>query len=93
MSRLIYPKTAAELLDYGWDWSSWLGVDTLLSSAWIVDAGITVSGQSNDESSTKLWLSGGDLAIRYRITNRVTTLAGRTAERSFWVRIVEVRTA
>lgn len=93
MSRRTFAKTAAEILDYGWDWSGWLPAGAIIaSSLWLVDAGITVQAQSHDDTSTQVWLIVGTLGEKYRVVNRVTDSDGRTAERAFWIKIVEVRT-
>jgi len=91
MSKRIYLKTANEVLDYGVDWADWLGSDQISSSAWEVPAGITLSASENDATSAKAWLAGGTVGGDYAVRNRIVTNAGRTAERSFRVRIVERR--
>ena len=81
-------KTPAEVLDYGWDWSRWLDGDTLASSTWTADSGITIQSHTFDTASTTIWLTGGAEGATYQLTNTVTTAAGRTAQRSFEIRIV-----
>ena len=90
MSMLL--KTEAEVLDYGVDWSGWLETgDQIQTSSWAVEAGLTVGGQQHDDASATIWLSGGAAGTRYWVTNRITTTAGRTAERAFRLRVVERR--
>ena len=86
-------KTPAEVLDYGWDWSRWLDGDTLASSTWTVDTGLTIQSHTYDTASTTIWLTGGSEGATYQATNTVTTAAGRTAQRTFEIRIVTQRTA
>jgi hypothetical protein len=93
MSRRTFAKTPDEILDYGWDWSGLLGSETLSSSTWIIDAGIDDITQSNDDDSSAVWLSGGIIGGLHQITNIVIDTAGRKISRTFWLRIVEVRTA
>lgn len=89
-----FVKTPNEVLDYGWDCAKWIPVgDYIVTSTWIVDAGITVMAQGNDNTSTSVWLSLGTVAGRYACTNRIVTFHGRTIERTFYVRIVDLRYA
>ncbi len=92
MSR-THVKTPAEILDYGWDWSAWLAGDTLASSVWTVDAGLTVVSDGNDATTSSVFVGGGVTGASYVLTNRVTTAGGRTAERTLHLRIVDQRTA
>jgi hypothetical protein len=91
----IYKDPEANL-DYQVVWYDWLGTDLISVSTWIVPAGITkVSDTVNGASLvidgvtypagtvTTVWLSGGTLGTRYRLTNRVTTAAGRIDDQSF----------
>jgi hypothetical protein len=76
-------------LDYQIDWSSWLGSDTISSSAWTVQSGLTKGSDSKTDTTTTVWLSGGTAGQTYRVTNRVVTAGGRTDDRSFWVVVEE----
>ena len=86
-----YSKTPPEILDYGWDWDRWLSGDAIQASTWLVPTGITLVSQTSDATSTTIWLSGGTLGETYTLTNRITTAAGRTAERVFDLKIIERR--
>ncbi len=85
-------KAPTEVLDYGLDWNApgelWLGSDTIASSAWTVDAGLTKGATSNTLTTASVWLSGGALGTSYTVTNTITTAGGRTGVRSFRVVIV-----
>jgi hypothetical protein len=73
-------KPAAAVLDYSIDYTLWLAGDTISSSAWTFDAGITgipVSIGSPYAKATT-WLSGGTAGTTYNVTNTITTAAGRT---------------
>lgn len=83
-------KDPLENLDYGFDWKTWLGTDTIASSNWTVDTGITVGTSTNDATSTTIWLSGGVAGTSYKAVNKITTAAGRVAERTLVV-IVNLR--
>lgn len=84
-------KTPAEVLDYSLDWAGWLEGDTITSSQWTADAGLTVAGNSFTSQATTVWLDGGSAQERYRATNKIITAAGRTAERAINIHIVTRR--
>lgn len=86
-----FRKDPDAILDYGFDWSSWLATsETIASSSWTVPTGITNVNDTNDETSTKIWLSGGTVATTYTLTNQITTSGGRTEDRTFEI-VVEER--
>lgn len=82
-------KDPSATIDRGFDWTSWLGADTITSSDWIVPTGLTRVSQSNTTKTTSVWLSGGTVDTLYRLTNRITTTGGREDERSLHIKIVE----
>ena len=73
-------KDPDDVLDYSIDWTARLAGDTISSSIWIVPAGITKDSDSNTDSISTIWLSAGTVGQRYNITNRITTVAGRTID-------------
>lgn len=81
-----YTKDPAAVLDYGIDWSAWLDTDAISTSTWTVPSGITQDSSTSDTTTTTVWLSGGTVGQSYLVTNRITTTAGRTDERT--IRIV-----
>jgi hypothetical protein len=90
MAALTDPKIKDpdSVLDYTLDWSAWLGSDTILTSSFLVDTGLTKKSDSKTTTTTTVWLSGGTAGTNYGVTNRITTVSGRTADRTFsvWVR-------
>lgn len=79
-------KDPDSILDYTIDWSAWLadsGADTIASSTWVVAAGLTNNNATRTSTTATVWLSGGTAGTTYRVTNRITTAGGRTADRSF----------
>jgi hypothetical protein len=78
-----YTKDPNSTLDYSWDWTAWLAGDTIVTSQWLVPAALRKTQDSNDTTSTTVWLKGGPLGQTYEVTNRITTAAGRVDERSF----------
>ena len=81
------------VLDYTRDWATYLAGDTISTSTWIVDAGITLGtggkAPTNNATTATAWLSGGTVHAAYFVTNRITTAGGRTDDRSFLLTIEE----
>lgn len=76
-------------LDFGFDWETWLDGDTLATSTWIVPTGITKdSDLFTIIGVTTIWLSGGTLREVYKVVNRITTIGGRTDDRTLVIKIV-----
>jgi hypothetical protein len=74
-------------LDYKFDWTDWLGADTIASATFDVEAGsgIVKDTQSNDTSSATVWLSGGTVGMSATVTCHIVTAVGRQDDRSFTV--------
>jgi hypothetical protein len=70
-------------LDYLEDWSAWLGEgDTIASAEWIVPDGLTSHDTSHTSTTTTIWLTGGTLNQTYQVTTRITTVQGRTEDKT-----------
>lgn len=74
----VFLKDPDEVLDYVRDWSALLGADTISTSTWTPDSGITVNSSSNTTTTATVWLSGGTLGTTYGVRNRIVTAGGRT---------------
>lgn len=86
-----FTKSVPGVLDYEIDYTSWLDGDTISTSAWTADTGITVDSDANTTTSTTVVLSGGTAGYTYRLINQITTAGGLTDRRSFRVRVVNYR--
>lgn len=88
-----FEKDPDARLEYGIDWSTWLGDDTIAASTWTADDGLTIETSPAPhvtDGKTVVWLSGGQVRQEhYRVVNRITTAGGRVDERSLWVRVLE----
>lgn len=85
----IFVKDPDAVLDYKWDWTAWLGSDTIISKNATVPAGITKDSDTNDTTSVTVWLSGGTADADYKVSCRITTAGGRTDERTITIRVKE----
>lgn len=87
--RLIDPD---ETLDYACDWTAFLADggspgDSIETSAWsIAPAGPVLANQSLSGALATVFVSGAQAGQVYRLSNRITTALGRTAERSWTLR-------
>lgn len=86
---MTFTKDAHAVLDYTVDWTRWLAGDTIVTSTWLVPAGLTKQADSKTKTAATVWLSGGAAGQSYTVTNRITSGAGRTEDRSFNIRVEE----
>lgn len=85
---LTWPyKDPDEDLDYTIDWSARLEDDVISTSDWLPVDGITTHSESNTDTATTIWLSGGTLGTSYEITNRIVTVGGRTMDQTVRLKI------
>lgn len=85
----VWPKDPDAVLPYTIDWSDWLGSDTIASSTWTTPAGITEESTSSTTTVATILLSGGTSGTSYVLTNRITTAAGLTEDRSIQINMIE----
>ena len=81
-----YLKDPSAVLDYIFDWSAWLGADTITGTPVItVPTGITLASQSNTPTTVTAWLSGGTAGTPYAVACKIVTVGARTDERTITV--------
>lgn len=90
----IFPKDPASEVDFSIDWGAWLsGAEIITSANWtLFPDGPTspVLGAAISSGSVQgIYVSGGEAGSRFRLTCHVTTDAGRSADRSLVLRIME----
>ena len=83
-------KDPSAVLDYVFDWTEWLAtVETITDHTITADTGITVGSSTEDAGKVTVWLSGGTAGINYKVACLITTSAGRTDERTIWIKVVD----
>ena len=83
-------KDPSAVLDYAFDWTEWLATgETITDYTITADTGITVDSSTEDAGKVTVWLSGGTAGINYRVACLITTSAGRTDERTIWIKVVD----
>lgn len=85
--RAIHDPDA--VLDYRWDWSSWLEEDETITSYSVEVDGITLDSSLNDGKAVTAWLSEGTAGTKAEVTCRITTSQGRTDDRTMYLSIDE----
>ena len=77
-------------MDYVFDWTEWLATgETITDHTITADTGITVDSSTESDGKVIVWLSGGTAGINYKVACLITTSAGRTDERTIWIKVVE----
>lgn len=88
MTDFIKRKSPGGVLDYTFDWNTnWLDGDTISTSSWSADSGITIDSDTNTTTTATVWLSGGTADTEYEVTNTIVTAGGRTAQRTLIVKV------
>lgn len=88
-TKQFFTKDPNAVLDYEIDWETWLGSDTISSSSWTADSGLTVDSDTSTTTTATAWLSGGTVGTTYSVTNRIVTAAGRTEDRTIKIKVAE----
>ena len=84
-----FVKDPDAVLDYEWDWSAWLGVDTIASHTVTAATGLTVDTSEATTTAVTAWLSGGSVGASYAVTCHVVTAAGREDDRTATITVQE----
>ena len=83
-------KDPSAVLDWTFDWSNWLAAaETITDHTITADTGIMVDSSTEDAGVVTVWLSGGTAGENYKVACLVETSAGRTDERTLWIRVVD----
>lgn len=88
MAFTTFEKSATSVLDYTFDWSEWLvGSDTITSSSWELESGLTQSNATYGDTQSTVFIGGGSEGSSYFVSNTVETSEGLTATRSFIIKV------
>ena len=85
-----FTKDPDEVLDYTFDWTDYLETgETIASYVITADTGITSGTESQASGVVTYWLTGGDATYTYKVACKIVTSAGRTAERTVTVWVID----
>jgi len=83
-----FVKDPDSVLDYKFDWSSWLAAGESISTYVVTPAsGITNSTNASSSDSVTCWLSGGTAGSNYPVACKIVTDSSRTAERTMTIHV------
>lgn len=86
MASNVFVKDPDAILDYEWDWSDWLGTDTISTATVTADSGLTVVTTTKTTTTVTTWLSGGTVGISYKVKCEIVTPT-RTDDRTIIVKV------
>ena len=87
-----FVKDPDAVLDYMFDWrdasAPWLATsETIVDHIITADTGLVVDSSSENNGKVTVWLSGGTAGQNYKVACKITTSAGRTDERTIWIKV------
>ena len=75
--------TPGAILDYGFNWSSWLQpTEIIVNSVWAISPTLVLSNSQNVSGVTSTFVNGGVLGSVYTLINTITTSNGRVDSRT-----------
>ena len=89
MADNVFEKDPEAVLDYQVDWSNWLDEDTIATSVWVAQTGLTVDSDTETTTTATAIVSGGTAGSTYTLENKITTAGGLTDERTLYIVCVE----
>lgn len=92
MTTQTFVKDPDAVLDFSVDWTSWLNTspeDTISTSTWVAEDGITIDSEGETTKKATVWLSGGTAGQKYDLTNSIVTTAGREEDRTIRIIVKE----
>jgi len=88
----IFTKDPNEIADYRVNWATFLGTDsdTIVTGTFSIEPGTLVK-ESEVMTTTymDIWISSGTASVDYEILNEITTLGGRTWQRTILMKVIE----
>lgn len=81
-------KDPAAVKEYPWNWGDRFPGDTITTSTFAADPGLTVVDQGHTGLVATALIAGGTHGTDYKVTNHVVTAGGRTDE---WTLVLLVR--
>jgi|TARA_R110000851_G_scaffold261902_2_gene414460 hypothetical protein len=95
LSTSEFIKDPTSVLDYTFDWTSWLGASENITSSAIVITpashanNITLDNKTATNKQVTVWLSSGRKNARYTVSCSITTSENRTETASMLFRVLD----
>lgn len=77
-----WDKSPSSTLEYIWDWTEWLGNDSIAEFTLENTPGIVIDSFIKVDQKIIVWVSGGTLNEHETVTCKVETVGGRKEERT-----------
>lgn len=77
-----WEKDPNSVLDYEWDWSSWLDTDNISQVSLVATGGLVIDSSTIGDGIVTVWISGGTVGTQGMVTCSITTSEGRKEDRS-----------
>lgn len=80
-----FPHDPNAVLDYLWNWESWLADGDAIASAEVFKVegdAVVIDEVENTSTTVTAWVSGGTEGTHAHLTARITTTQGRTDDRT-----------
>lgn len=89
--KQVITKDPDAILDYSIKWTDWLiSPDTIITATAVSDdLALTIVSVVHDGYIVTMWVSGGTPGGRSSLRCRITTQAGRTDDRTVYLKIKE----
>ena len=86
----IFDKDPDAVLDYKWNWSSWLDAGESISTyAITVSGGLTSTESTFTSSAVTAWIAGGTAGAVETAACLIETNSSRTDERTIYLNVLE----
>lgn len=85
----VFYKDPAAVDDYTWDWTDWLGDDTI-SAATVTGTGVTIDDSTTTSPTVVARISGGEAGSVGNAVCHIVTAAGREADQTLYFNIREL---
>lgn len=87
MSLKTLVKDPSAVLDFVVNWIKWLEGDTIATATVVAEDGLVVDSDEHTATAHIIWLSGGTAGEFYEVVSTITTVGGRTDQRTFTVKV------
>lgn len=83
----IQTKVPSDILIFTFNWTTWLAGNTISTSAWAVESGITIDAETNTTTKAAVTLSGGTDGVTYTITDTIVASNGEKKSKHFQIKV------
>ena len=89
MASNYFPKDPAAVLDYEFDWSTWLTEGETIASHVVTVSGVNLDSTTASTTSVVAWVSAGTAGTKATVACKITTTASRIDERTITLGVTD----